>query len=148
MRMSSASLTWVAAAVVWMSVAAACGSGGDHTASSRLTGHWSGPISDNGGGDGFMDVDFTQNGSTIGGTWQMTYDSPPNGDPTFDTSGTLAGSVFGNSVEATFTPSDPGRCEFAVDGTREGEDDIIGNYDTQPVEPSCTRFQGNFAIAR
>ena len=124
-----------------------CGGGhGSHTATSNLTGHWSGPISDDGGPggseeDGFVDVDFTQNGSTIGGTWQTSYPDVPSSD----NSGTISGTVSGDSFDAAFTASDSSRCSLRLRGSREGEDEIIGTYVAQPCSASVS---GNFDIVR
>jgi hypothetical protein len=124
-------------------VSVACG-GGHHRsriAQSNIDGIWSGSASDDVIGDGTVDIDFSQNGSTIGGTWQI-FDSADLEDD----DGTLAGEVNGNLFDATFTSSN-GECALRFIGERDGEDEIAGIYEV--VEPCDDPDRnGDFRIFR
>lgn len=107
-----------------------------------LTGTWSGTINDDVAGAGTVTVTFSQGSDgSLSGTFQSTFSNS-----SFNNQGSVSGEVSGDDVTVLLDSSDPSACDFNATGTRQGSNEITGNYQTTA---SCAQSSGGtFDITR
>ncbi len=89
-----------------------------------VSGMWSGPVDDNKGGAGTMDLNLTQIGETVGGTWSLTF-------PEISAYGSssLTGKVTSNSLKFKFHPDGTKKsCHGIFASTSATSSSIAGKY--------------------
>ena len=89
-----------------------------------VAGTWSGPVNDNEAGEGTFEVDLTQKGKTVGGTWSFEF--PDTG---YSGEGTLRGKVTNTSLKFNFHPDGTAKsCNGIFASTSATSSSITGNY--------------------
>ncbi len=89
-----------------------------------VAGMWSGPIDDNKAGEGTMELDFTQKGETVGGTWSFEF--PDTG---YSGEGALTGKVTSTSLKFKFHPDGTKKsCHGIFASTSATSSSIAGKY--------------------